>query len=180
MIAQELLHKLFKYDPETGSLIWMARSEIDFPNPRDGWKRWNVRYAGKVAFSPNTQGYLDGMIFRKMYRAHTIVWAMHRGAWPEKHIDHINGNRTDNRIENLRDVDRAENARNTRLKSNNRSGVNGVTFRNGRWRANIRAGGHQIQIGSFDTIAEAAEARRKAEVTCGYHPNHGLPQELRG
>jgi hypothetical protein len=164
---------LMRYDPETGKLYWLERPRVFFKSDKDH-KRWNTRYAGNEAFSPNNNGYLDGMIFRRMYRAHQVAWALHYGEWPKDQIDHINGDRSDNRITNLRVVSRSENCRNTKLRSNSKTGVLGVYRHKHRWRATIYDGGSR-HIGLFDTFEDAVAARKAAERELGYHPNHGRP-----
>jgi len=171
-----LISLLLRYEAETGKLFWLQRPRIFFKSDRE-WRRWNTRYAGKEAFSPNTQGYLDGMIFRTMYRAHHVAWALHYGEWPELQIDHINGDRADNRIVNLREVTRSENCRNTRLRSNNTSGVMGVSRHGKRWRAYIHADGRIVHLGVFATVEEAKAARKAAEAEHGYHANHGRAED---
>lgn len=171
-ITPSLLPLLMRYEPETGKLFWLQRPRAFFKSERE-WKRWNTRYAGKEAFTPNSSGYLDGMIFRQMYRAHQVAWALHHGNWPEENIDHINGDRADNRIDNLRLASFKENARNTKLRRTNKSGCVGVLPLRRRWRAYIYAENEQRHIGVFDTYEEAVAARKEAEARYGFHPNHG-------
>lgn len=167
------LRSVLRYEPETGLLYWLERPRSLLKSDHE-WRRWNTRYAGKVAFSPNTSGYLDGMIFRVMHRAHQVAWALHYGEWPTLDIDHINGERTDNRIANLRQVDRATNARNQRVRRNNKTGVMGVSRqRSGGFRATICVNGKLSHLGVFPTLDEAAAARKKAERENGFHENHG-------
>lgn len=166
------LNRLFNYDPITGRLIWLQRGERDCPDPRER-ARWNGRYAGKEAFGIKPNGYREGMIFRVQHRAHRVAWAMFYGEWPQDDIDHINGDRADNRIGNLRVATRSENSRNTKLRCTNSSGRVGVSQRRGKWRATIRANNRQHELGIFDTFEEAAAARDAAEIRFGYHPNHG-------
>lgn len=164
----ELLKRLFSYNPETGTLIWRERTEVDCPNPKER-KRWNGRYAGKEAFQVKPNGYREGMIFRSAHKAHRVIWALHYGAWPEGDIDHINGKRSDNRIKNLRCVSRKENSRNQRHRTNNTTGVMGVYPHGKRWRVHLG----NVHIGVYETIQLAAAARAEAERAAGYHPNHG-------
>ena len=90
-------------------------------------KRWNKKYVGKPALTAkNKNGYHQGAIFGRQISAHTVVWAWVHGDWPEHEIDHINGKRHDNRIENLRDVTHAVNTRNASLPRKNKFGVSGV------------------------------------------------------
>lgn len=175
MIDVQTLRRLLSYDAKTGELRWLTRSP-DFFKKTSEFLRWNGRYAGKVAFSINTTGYRDGMIFRKVYRAHQVAWALHYGEWPHGPIDHINGVRDDNRIENLRIVTPSENSRNRKQSKRNKTGATGVVeFKPGRWRAYIGTDAGNIHLGVFYSMDEAVGARKLAEIQHGYHPNHGRP-----
>ena len=129
----DTLRKLLRYEPETGKLFWLIRTADLF---NDGYRsaagtcaNWNAKYAGKEALtSLNGNGYRQGFIFNKHFVAHRVAWALHYGVWPENEIDHINHDRADNRILNLRDVSRRENSINSKPSANNTSGFNGVHF----------------------------------------------------
>jgi hypothetical protein len=167
-IPTKTLHDLLRYEADTGLLFWKSR-----PN---GTPQWNGRFAGKEAFtSEYPGGYKHGDIFGLRVRAHRVIWAMHNGMWPDGEIDHINGNPRDNRIENLREVDRTGQNRNHKLQSNNKSGRVGVYWhsRGQKWTAQIRANGKVYHLGLFASISEAVAARSAAEKVAGYHPNHG-------
>lgn len=162
------LRNAMSYDPDTGVLTWKPR--LDKP------KHWNTRYAGQPALHClHDDGYRKGRLNRKLLRAHRVAWAIHHGHWPEHHIDHVNGNRTDNRIANLRDVPRAENQKNMRKPSDNTSGRIGVWWhtQNAKWIAEIRINGRKKHLGSYADFDAACEAREKAEREHGYHQNHG-------
>lgn len=172
------LRQLLRYEPETGKLYWRMRSESMF---RDRAKpapqlcaAWNTRYANAPALSHrNNRGYLSGHIAGAAILSHRAIWAMVHGEWPE-FIDHINGDRADNRLCNLRAVSRAENNRNRRLNHNSASGVCGVKqLPNGRWTARIRVDGKNQWLGTFDTVEHAAAVRSLAERENGFHKNHG-------
>lgn len=170
----ERLHQLFHVDFETGTLIWKRRPERDFASHGD-FLTWNIRFAGKPAFATvDGQGYLHGRIGSFRPKTHAVIWCMKHGRWP-KQIDHINGNRADNRLENLREVTAVQNNRNRARPFTNTSGVMGVAFRkdSGRWRAFINANGRRANLGTFDLFDEAVAARKMAERTEGYHQNHG-------
>lgn len=176
----ELLRKLLRYEPETGNLYWKPRTPDMFTDSQKTAEHqcnnWNSRYAGKPAFTAdNGHGYPYGTVCKHKLVAHRVIWAIVTGSWPTKQIDHINGDRTDNRFENIRDVSRSENLRNMALPKSNTSGVMGVHwFKNAkRWSANIRVSGKSKHLGYFDTKEEAAKARAIAERKYGYHPNHG-------
>lgn len=174
-----ILRSLLRYAPETGRLYWLPRNPSMF---REGkiptelaCRIWNTKYAGKEAFTANSRGYRVGGIFGRAYEAHRVIWAIVHGDWPSNNIDHENGVRNDNRISNLRDVSTQENARNSKLPSDNTSGVIGVDWRQhkGKWRASIKAEGRQIHLGHFTNFDSAVAARKAAEVQYGFHPNHG-------
>lgn len=171
-----VLRSLLACDPERGELVWQPRSASMFETSR-AVSRWNACYAGKPAFDTMEQkGYKSGKLSGKRLKAHRVIWAWVHDEWPDE-IDHINGDKTDNRISNLRGVDHAENSRNRKLYSNNTNGSIGVFQRpSGRWGAHINADGKRVVIGTFDTKELAAEARRKAELEQDYHPNHGRIQ----
>ncbi|MFD2248971.1 hypothetical protein [Pseudochelatococcus lubricantis] len=96
------------------------------------------------------------------------------GADPDE-IDHVNGIRSDNRFNNLRNVDHAANTRNVALHSSNTSGVIGVSWakRECRWRASIKANNRERHIGYFRDFEDAVAARKAAERQFGFHKNHG-------
>ena len=170
----ELLRKLLRYEPETGKLFWRKRPREMFDSDRI-FKSWNSRLGGKEAFLINNgKGYLTGTIFYKTYKAHRVAWALHYGEWPKDQIDHINGNRSDNRVENLRDVRRKVNMRNQKRRRTNKSGYAGVAQRkNGKWRATIWDKGKSNNLGTFEHFKCAVEARINAEIRLGYTDRHG-------
>lgn len=181
-VSPEWLRERVDYNPETGKFIWKARPSEDFVS-EPIWKSWNTRYAGTPAFniikiktrkSGSTSVGLMGRAFYQSYHAADVAWAMHYGEWPTLTVDHINGNPLDNRICNLRQVTRVENARNKATYRNNRSGVSGVYPRgNGRWYATIGTGNGNRWLGTFGSQKEAIDARMAAERLYGYHENHG-------
>lgn len=173
-ITPDILRDLLSYDSVTGVLTWKERPQHMFDSVR-AYSIWNTRYAGKTALKSNMRGYGVGSVFGFDFLAHRVAWAIHYGKWPSGEIDHINGNPSDNRIENLRDVDHKDNMRNVKKLSTNTSGVVGVCWDNyyGKWLATIHNGKKQESIGRFDDFQDAVQARKAAEVRHGYHPNHG-------
>lgn len=170
---QIVLQKLLRYNPETGELLWNRRGAADFtPTPArtSEWQQkwWNKRFADTAVGTLNNEGYLCARIFGGAYKVHRLIWKLVHGKDPD-FVDHINGDRADNRLSNLRSVPRSENAKNLA----SRGGDTGVSLRNNRWRARIADSGRLIQLGTFDTREEAVAARHAAEVALGYHPNHG-------
>lgn len=180
-IDVDILRQILKYEPETGKLFWLERPAELFADTGSGGatgaaSRWNGRNAGKEALVQKARGgYLSGTIFWRPRFAHQVAWALHYGEWPMNPIDHINGDRADNRIANLRCVSYTDNARNQRIPKNNTSGVMGVRFYTplGRWLATIGVGGRKIHLGYFDNKESAIAARKEAETRYGFHPNHG-------
>lgn len=167
------LRKLLSYNPETGKLTWL-------PRPREMFQRsrlhgtWNTRFAGTEAFTAaDGHGYLHGTIRGVKAKAHRVAYALYHGEWPEREVDHINGDRTDNRIANLRSVSRQANLQNMAKRRDNTTGVTGVYHQprctRRKWSARIG----RRSLGSFETFDAACAARRAAEVEHGFHPNHG-------
>lgn len=183
-LPAELLRRVLRYDGATGKLYWRERTPDLFPSgfrtAEGNCANWNAIYADTEALgAPQRKGYLGGCLLGHRVKAHRVVFALVSGFWPKGHIDHIDGNVTNNRIENLRDVSNAENHKNVKLQSNNSSGCPGVSaLPSGRWRARIKISGQEHTIGSFDTKSEAIAARRAAEKTFGFHPNHGRTDEV--
>ena len=176
----DTLRKFLSYDPDTGLFVWRLREPEDFvhaKHPSRRCKIWNTRYGGKAAGSFRRDGYGRLSINDNRYLAHRVAWAMHHGAWPAQQIDHINGNPSDNRLVNLREVPNADNAKNARRARNNTSGVTGVTKHSlcDKWVAQIYANGEAIYLGLFESFEDAVAARKAAEVKYGFHANHGRP-----
>lgn len=170
----EYLRKRLRYEPETGKLFWRVAGREEFVSQRS-WTVWNKRYSGKEVGRVSARGYLVVVLRGKSLASHRVAWAIHTGAWPQNQIDHINGLRTDNRFENMRDVTHAENSRNMRMLDRNSSGRVGVFWaaQSKRWNAQIGHNGRRIHLGSFKEFTDAVAAREAGEVEYGYHPNHG-------
>lgn len=160
-LLQSLLNELFEY--KNGHLV-RIKAVVG--------RRSNI---GDVAGSPVSGGYLNITINQKKYRAHKLVWLMFNGCLPKGEIDHINGVRSDNRIENLREVTRVENARNQQIRSNNTSGITGVRFNLhiGKWESYIKVNYKKEYLGSFDKKEDAIKARKNADKEYRFHENHG-------
>jgi hypothetical protein len=174
-----ILRAVIKYNDD-GTLEWLEAPKWVFPEEEKFsqfylHKRWNSQNSGQPAITyTDKNGYRMGMIFKTRVKAHQVVWALHNGSWPETGIDHINGNPSDNRIENLRCVSQAENMMNIRMRKDNKSGCVGVYFLpDGRFTAQITKGGKTRHIGVFDTLEEAKSARLKAQSELGFSARHG-------
>ena len=170
------VRSVLDYDPATGDMIWRERPVGHFKDA-SYQRRWNDRCAGKRAGCVSgTIAYSRINLSGNMYLVHRLVWLHVHGEWPSDQIDHIDGDRLNNRIGNLRAVTRTENARNSARSSANTSGTVGVSYdnRDKRWHAYICVGGgSRKSLGYFKTKAEACAARQAGERLLGYHPNHG-------
>lgn len=160
------------YDPNSGTITWLPRPSSDFKSAR-AYLAWAARFKNKQGFTANTaSGYKMGRFDKVNLLAHRVAWALHYGVWPEGEVDHINGDRTDNRISNLRVVSTRDNARNKRMSARNVTGVSGVYWHKaaGMWCVSINK---NDRVGYFREFADAVNARKEAELTHGYHQNHG-------
>lgn len=154
---------MFVYEPETGIL----RSKI---------KRGKLRKGDIAGSIVGTGHVLCGLGERNYQLAHRIIWTMIHGLIPDGLvIDHINHNASDNRIGNLRLVHRIDNQRNMKKNIKNTSGVVGVGWYKNyqKWTATIQVRGKAVKLGYFASFDDAVEARRKANIKYGFHPNHG-------
>lgn len=166
----DLFRSLVDYDKETGQFMWKERPSSMFSAEQHA-KTWNTRFAGKLAFNTlNHNGYLYGALFEGNYSTHRLAWYFVHGSEPDE-VDHINGVRTDNRIANLRDVNRTQNCRNTKRSRRNTSGAIGVCWDpvNKVWHVRIKA----KHVGRFKDFEDAVKARKAAELEFGFHANHG-------
>jgi len=161
-LTQELLQKLLDYNPNTGVFVWRI-------------SRVGV-LKGTVAGSINKiDGYVKIVFNCKPYKAHRLAWFYVHGIMPPNQIDHINHNRSDNRLVNLRLATNQENCCNISKPINNTSGIIGVYWNKStnKWRVKIEFNKKQIHIGYFTEFDEAVAARKEAETKLGFHPNHG-------
>lgn len=175
--SQSLLDSLLSYDPETGVLSFKKRlpnTDASFGASERTLAAWNARYAEVPITNRVGDGYVCVTISGQKYPAHRIIWKMVHGADPLT-IDHIDGDKTNNRLENLRNVSDLENQHNRKLNANNSSGVSGVRWVEARrrWISRIRSGGRLVVLGSFVSKDDAISARKMAERSLNYHENHG-------
>ena len=145
---------LVNYDPKTGLFTWSAKRRRCTPGAKAGCRMKN--------------GYTIIRLDNVLYLAHRLAWLYMTGAWPAHQIDHINGDRADNRFSNLREATNTENAHNRNKRRNNKSGYTGVRAENKRWLAEIKVNYNPIRLGLFDTPEEASRAYQDARRK--YHP----------
>jgi hypothetical protein len=146
MITQSRLREVLDYNPDTGVFVRRLK--------QSGVKQ------GKISGSLTLEKYQVTSIDRKTYKCHRLAWLYMTGKFPDGQIDHINGNRSDNRFENLRDVTHTQNIQNQRKAqmSNKSTGVLGV-FKNGSgFAARISHNNTKIYLGTFKTTEEAQAA----------------------
>lgn len=165
------LHELYVYDPETGRLIS---------------RRTGGFLAGRVIVRDGRIACRQHLIritptVEKTMTAHRMVWAMVHNEWPSLEVDHIDGDPLNNRIENLRLADYAENSRNRAMPRSNTTGITGVVIhkKTGKWQAQsgIQRGNKikMVYLGLFDNLLDAAAARKSYELHHGFSERHGQP-----
>ena len=168
--TQEYLLECFRYEPETGLLYWRERPLYHF---RDENKRimkvTNSKNVGNLVGYLNSMGYYDTELEDVRYRVHRIVWKLYYGVEPREFIDHINGDRTDNRIENLREANYNENMSNVKKSSKNTSGYKGVSWIKSKkkYRCVLTYNKKSIFLGYFDDPKEAHKVY--CEASLKYH-----------
>ena len=146
ILTQAEVKTRLHYDPATGVFTWRK---------------------GGVA------GYCEGR-YRAIwfngtgYKVHRLAWLYMTGDWPKDELDHINRDRYDNRWANLREADRFLNCQNAGTRSDNTSGVRGVSFKSGKWRARINVNRKERHLGAFDDFDDAVTARKQAEIELDY------------
>ncbi len=147
MLSHSRLLEILIYDQTSGIIAWRI-------SPRA-----SVR-SGTVAGRITTRGYRQITIDRRSYSAHRLAWFYVNGEWPVDELDHINGNKLDNRIDNLRPATRAQNIVTEGVRKNNTSGFKGITWepQNRLWRARIGNGERRVNLGRFKRIEDAYAA----------------------
>lgn len=177
-LTPETAWKYFEPDFERGLLIWKPRDLVEFSSSSHG-KTWLTKFCGKSAGSMDTSGYIQVAFGKTAFRRSRILWAMKHGEWPLI-IDHINGIKTDDRLQNLRNVGPAENSRNRWLQANNKTGYNGVRLckMSGRYISQITVDKELINLGRYKTARAAAAVREAAQLLavlsgCSFTPRHG-------
>lgn len=143
MLTQQYIKQLFNYDEQTGHFTRIVGR--------------GSSHAGDLAGSVTWNGYVTIYLDKKNYRAHQLAWLYVYGEIPNTDIDHINRNRSDNRISNLRIASRSENNINSKLYSHNTSRFRGVSFSKERnkWESKIKHNGKTLHLGRFNSPEEA-------------------------
>lgn len=150
MITYEELAEVLTYCPDTGIFRW----NVD---------KGSRALKGSIAGTITPDGYVSISVNGRIYRAHRLAWLYCFREWPKDVIDHVNGNRSDNTLDNLREATKVQNSYNIKAHKDSGTGVKGVYYNkaNQNYRAQIRYSGRTISLGSFKTLEEAAEAYNK-------------------
>ena len=148
------MRELLDYDPETGLAFWRPNAR------RVGGSHLNGMPAGHLSRRGYKILHMDGVLLQ----FHRAAWAYVHGEWPQLQIDHINGDKSDNRIANLRLATFSQNNRNSKPKKDNRSGIKGLHYRadRGVWRAVIQENGKLTHLGHFSKVEDAKAAYETA------------------
>lgn len=157
-LIQSALRAAVHYDPDTGHFTRLVRTS-------------NRINAGDLAGSLTALGYLRFFVCGRSYAAHRLAWLYMTGTWPHGEVDHINGDKVDNRFANLRVVSRSVNMQNQRrARVENKVGALGVSVQKGRFRAQIQTPAGKVHIGMYGTQEEAhaayVAAKRKLHEGC--------------
>lgn len=155
--SRTYLRECFEYDLMSGEAYWLERP-VDHFDSYKTYIMWNSKFAfGKVGNLHKRTRYYHTSLNGERYTLHRLIWKWWYGSDPLE-IDHIDRNRTNNRIVNLRSITNAQNTQNRTLSSNNTSKYSGVSFRNGRWSARTNLNKKRIWLGLYSSPEEAAEA----------------------
>src|SRR6266498_5665389 len=149
LLTQSELLRIIEYDINTGIFYWKIKNGHAQPGKIAGTQKdgyWKIRIAGFA------------------YYAHRLAWLYVYGDWPVDQIDHINRDKLDNKIRNLRPCSRSQNKANSSVSKNNICRIKGVRWAraNRKWSAQIRNGGKTYNLGYFDDKNSAARAYIKA------------------
>jgi hypothetical protein len=152
------LREVIHYDQLTGICTMLVSTAYRVP-------------VGRVVTPPANGDYMRVQIDGVRYKVHRLAWLYCHGSWPTHTVDHINGDKTDNRLSNLRDVPHQTNVQNKRRAfASNKSGFLGVSLHgSGKWAAALRNNGKTVHVGLFETAEEAHSAylKRKRELHSG-------------
>lgn len=162
-MTQLKLKQVLHYDKSSGTFTWIASTAH------------RIKIGDTAGYRSSSDKYIYIRIYTKSYPAHRLAWLYVYGSFPIDEIDHINHNKSDNSIHNLREVTHQGNMRNRSISNNNTSGYNGVTWAKERskWRAQIKVNGKTINLGYFQNIEDAVKCRKEHDSILCFHTNHG-------
>jgi hypothetical protein len=145
MISVADLKAALHYDPDTGVFTWISST--------------GPRAVVGVTAGTTTMEYVWIKLHGRTYAAHVLAWFYMTGEWPSDQVDHRDGDTRNNRWGNLREATPQQNSSNRKVRYDSPFGITGVYASGKKFIARINAGGEQIHLGTFDTVAEAANAR---------------------
>jgi hypothetical protein len=153
LISHSDLCSILDYCPNKGIFTWAITDRLGFK--------------GKIAGSLRPSGYITINFGGKYYQAHRLAWFYVTKKWPRCYIDHVNGNKSDNRIINLREANQSQNIANSKLSKANKTGYKGVSYsrKQQAYQACLGKDGKQLFLGYFDDPEEAYQAYVKAALT---------------
>jgi hypothetical protein len=163
LLTLDFLNRILSYNPETGMFTNMVY-------------RGNRAPEGSIAGTLTSLGYIKIKINGTLYLAHRLAWFIFYKEWPIGDLDHIDTERCNNAISNLRLASRSQNICNSPLRSSNKSGIKGVSWdrQSGKWNAKVAGYGRCGHVGRFESKEEAAAAVRHArEITHQNFTHHG-------
>lgn len=173
MITAARARELLSYDPDTGVLTWRSARNWRAHGGLGKYAHLDAQRSGmpgQLAGTLRKDGYVEVTVRGKQHRAHRLAWLIVYGKWPEGQIDHKNRNRSDNRIDNLREANNQQNQWNRECQKNNFSGLKGVSMVKLKprtkwkrtpvkpWEARIKVNGKTKVLGRYVTKEEAALA----------------------
>ena len=158
----DYIKTILSYDENTGIFTWLV-------------DRNRFKCKGKEAGCVNPRGYNIIVINGRGYRAHQLAMLFKTNIFSSNGIDHINGNKSDNRASNLRFCNQKDNSKNRLLSKSNSTGFNGVYFnkQKKKFTAQIRVDNRLVYLGAFNEKEDAIAARKKANIEYSFHKNHG-------
>jgi len=153
ILTQDQVKSLFHYDSENGIFKWR-------------FNNGGRVSANNIAGCKNHHGYIVIFFKKKIYQAHRLAWLYVHGYMPPQQIDHINRDRSDNRLINLRLATHSLNNQNKKIQINNTSGFKGVSYdkKIKKWVSNIGINNKNNRIGRYENISDAIHARQIAEI----------------
>lgn len=159
---------LLRYDPLTGIVNWASEFPREHFNSDRAWKTKTTKCAGKQVGTLSTGSYLQIRLNGKLEMLHRVAWRLYYGEWPTHHIDHRDHNRTNNRINNLRDIPQEHN---NAHKVTNKSGHSGI-FENKRninrpWMVQVFHKGAYLTQRSFADLQDAVDHRDEVRRNAG-------------
>lgn len=164
----EYLRQVLEYNPETGIFIWKNRSVDMFidgkQSAHQSCSSWNAKYANRIASGYQSKGYVYIGINSRNFLAHRVAWKFYYGDEPPRYIDHIDGNKKNNAIKNLREATQSQNNANSKKFKNNTSGYKGIIWDKSRnkWQVKVQFEGKTIHFGRFNDLESAIKIHKDA------------------